>query len=90
MAKHLMRWSRNSQLSTNWFNFAVELIDRNKIEIIRTAHFGGGDHACLERLLSTWWDTTIDHDWQTIVDALKKMNETRVIESIEEKCLRKK
>ena len=88
--KYLQRWSKDSPLRTSWYNFAVELVGKSKTEIIRATHFGGGDHSCLERMLVTWYDSSIDHSWQVIVDALKEMDESRVVESIESNCLKKK
>ena len=88
--KYLQRWSKDSLLCIDWYNFAVDLIGKNKTEIIKAKYSGGGNHACLERLLSTWWNSTIDHSWQVIVNALKHIDETTVIENIEDKFLNKK
>ena len=84
--KHINRWSKNSLLRTSWYSFGLELVDKNTVEIIRATYFGGGSHSCLQRMLVTWYDSTPDHGWQMIVDALKEMEEIRVIESIEQCC----
>ena len=88
--KYLQRWSKDSPLRTSWYNFAVELVGKSKTEIIRATHFGGGDHSCLQRMLVTWYDSSIDHSWQVIVDALKEMDESCVVKSIESNCLKEK
>ena len=75
--RHINRWYRDSVLRTSWYNFAVELVGKNDAEIIRTTYFGGGNH---------WYDSTADHSWQMIVDALQEVKEIRVIESIEKHC----
>ena len=86
--KDLQRWSRDSPLRTSWYNFAVDLVGMRKAEDIRTTHFGGGSHSCLQRMLVTWYDySTNDHSWQMIIDALTEMDQFRVIESIEEDIL---
>ena len=84
--KHINRWYKNSVLRTSWYNFAVELVGKNDAEIIRAKYFGGGNHSCLQRMLVAWYDATVDHSWQMIVDALKEMDEIQVIESIEDNC----
>ena len=88
--KLLQRWSKDSQIRTKWYNFAVDLVGKAKTEIIRATYFGGGDHSCLQRMLVTWYDSSTDHRWKVIVDALKEMDESRVIESIENHCQKKK
>ena len=85
--KHITRWSKNSSLRTCWYNFAVELVGKSNADIIEKNYFGGGSHSCLQRVLMTWYDSTTNHSWQTIIDALRQMDETRVIESIENECL---
>ena len=84
--KYINRWSKDSILRTSWYNFAVELVGKSSADIISATHFGGGSHSCLQRMLATWYESTVNHSWQMIVDALKEMDETRVIESIEECC----
>ena len=84
--RHINRWYRDSVLRTSWYNFAVELVGKNDAEIIRTTYFGGGNHSCLQRMLVAWYDSTADHSWQMIVDALQEMKEIRVIESVEKHC----
>ena len=87
--KHLQRWSNKSALRTSWYNFAVELVGKIKAEVTRTCHFGGGHHSCLHRMLTAWYDSTSDHSWKLIVNALKEMDQVpeRVIEAIEKECL---
>ena len=84
--KYINRWSKDSILRTSWYNFAVELVGKSTADIISATYFGGGSHSCLQRMLSTWYDATVDHSWQMIVDALNEMDEIRVIESIEDNC----
>lgn len=64
----------------------MELVGKNTAENIKATYFGGGCHSCLQRVLVTWYDSTAEHGWQMIVDALNEMKEVRVIESIEEHC----
>ena len=85
--KHLFRWSRHSVLRTSWYNFAVELVGKNSANFIKGTHYGDGSHSCLQRVLVTWYESTANHSWQIIVDALRQMDETHVIESIENECL---
>ena len=84
--KYINRWSKDSLLRTSWYNFAVELVDKSTADNIRATYFGGGTHSCLQRVLVTWYDSTAEHSWQMIVDALNEMKEVRLIESIEEHC----
>ena len=84
--KYINRWSKDSILRTSWCNFAVELVGKSNADIIRATYFGGGVHSCLQSMLSTWYESTVDHSWQMIVDALNEMDEVRVIESIEDNC----
>ena len=84
---HLNNWSHRSILRISWYNFAVELVGMSYTNTIRAKYFGGGRHACLQRVLVTWYDSTTDHSWQIIVDALKEMEQFRVIECIENECL---
>ena len=86
----LQRWSKNSLLRTNpgsWYKFAVELIGKIKTDIIKNDLSGGGNHLCLQRMLGIWYDSTVDHNWQTIIDALTEMDSFPLIESIERCCL---
>ena len=85
--KLLQRWSKNSILRTSWYNFAVELVGAVEARVIKATHFGGGNHSCLQEMLVRWYDSTKDHSWQMIINALTEMNEFRVIESIEKHCL---
>ena len=84
---HLQMWSRDSKLRTHWYNFSVKLIGQNETEIIKTKYFGGGTHSCLQKMLVTWQQSTTDPDWQMIIDALEKMKEFSLIDSIESYCL---
>ena len=85
--KHLMRWSKDSPLRTGWYNFAVELLGKNEAESIRSAHYGGGNHSCLQRMLVAWHNSTTGHSWQMIIDALKEIKEaTFVIDDIKAEC----
>ena len=87
--QHLQRWLRDSPLRPNWYNFAVELVGKANTEVIRAKYFQGGNHACLQRMLINWYDSTTstDRSWQVIIDALTEMDEFPVIESIEKDCL---
>ena len=84
---HLQSWSQNSPLRAGWYNFAVELVGKNDAEVIRADHFGGGCHSALQSMLVAWYDSTTDHSWQVIIDALTNMNQLSVIEAIENDCL---
>ena len=87
--KDLQKWSKKSPLANgiSWYNFAVELVGMNDAEKIRANHFGGGNHSCLQRMLLVWYDSTTDHSWQMIIDALTDMDKLSVVESIEKECL---
>ena len=84
--KYINRWSKGSILRTSWYNFAVELVGKSTANIISATYFGGGTHSCLQRMLSTWYESTFDRSWQMIVEALEEMKKIRVIESIEKHC----
>ena len=88
----LQRWSKEAPTRTSWYNFAVKLVGKPKAEIIRTTYFGGGHHSCLQRMLVTWYDSSTDHSWQVIVNALKELDNipASVIKSIKDHCLKKK
>ena len=88
--RDLLRWSKNSKLLADWYNFAVELVGKTKADITSATYFGGGNHACLQKMLGTWYDSSTDRSWQVIIDALKDMDEFPVIESIKSHCLNKK
>ena len=77
-------------LRANWYGFSVELVGKTKAENIRATYFGGGDHSCLQRMLVTWYDSSTDHRWEVIIEALKEMDANRVIKSIESQFLKKK
>ena len=87
--KLLQRWFKDSILRTSWYNFAVELVGKTNTEIIRSTHYGGGDHSCLQRMLVTWYDSSTEHSWPMIIVALRDMDESRVIEYIESQKKRK-
>ena len=82
----LNSWSKDSPLRIHWYNFAVELVGKENSEIIRATYVGGGTETCLQRILIVWYYSIKDHSWQMIVDALKQMEEWRVIESITDEC----
>ena len=84
--KYITRWSKYSPLRTCWYNFAVELVGKSNADIIKATHYGGGSHSCLQTVLIIWYESTTNHSWQIIIDALRQMDETRVIESIKEEC----
>ena len=83
---NITRWSRNSILHTSWYNFAVDLVGKSSADTIWATYFGGGSHSALQRMLTLWFNSTNDRSWKMIIDALKQMNEYRVIESIEDEC----
>ena len=87
MMNHLQSWSQNSPLRAGWYNFAVELVGIIKADNIKADHFGGGCHSALQRMLVAWYNSTTDHSWQVIIDALTNMDELSVIEAIEKECL---
>ena len=84
--KDLTMWSKNSPLHNDWYNFAVELVGKNNAENIQCTHFGGGNRLALQRMLTLWYNSTIDYSWQMIIDALTDMEEACVIESIRREC----
>ena len=89
--RDLQSWSKDSLLCTtpgSWYNFAVEVIGKTKADITKSKYSGGGVASCLRDMLNIWFDSTTNPDWETIVDALNRMEEYRVIESIEKECLR--
>ena len=88
-ASHLQRWSENSPLCIDdkWYYFAVGLVGQQKANIIKGTCFGGGTHECLQKMLNVWHQSTTDHSWQTITNALTEIEEFRVIDSIEDECL---
>ena len=58
----------------------------NQADPIHTK-YENSSHNCLQEMLKVWYESTTDPSWQMIIDALEKMKETRVIESIKEECL---
>ena len=70
-----------------WYNFAVDLVGQQKTDIIKGTCSGGGTHECLQKILNVWHRSTTNHSWQMITNALTKIEEFRVIDSIEDKCL---
>ena len=86
---HLQRWSENSPLRIGhgWYNFAVDLVGKQKADIIKGTCSGGGTHECLQNMLNVWHNSTTDHSWQTIINALTEIEAFRVIDSIEDECL---
>ena len=87
--RDLNSWLRGSSLRLNWYSFAVKLLDMNKADVIRAKYFQGGNPACLQKMLTHWYKSTTstDRSWQVIIDALTKMDQFPVIESIEKDCL---
>ena len=89
--ENLTTWSECSPLRINWYNFAVELVGKKEADHIRFTHCGGGCYVALQRTLTTWFESTTDHSWQTIVDVLEQMDDIEVtefiIKSIKEECL---
>ena len=86
----IMNWCKQSSLrSEHWYGFATELLGQSEADAIKRNHGGGGNKACLENLLGTWYRTTgtIHHSWQTIIDALKAMTEAQaVLEAVYKEC----
>ena len=85
--RDLQKWSKDSPLRASWYNFSVDLVNKINTEVIRAKYFGGGCHSCLQRMLTVWYDSTTDHSWQMIIDALTDMEKISVVESIEKECL---
>ena len=90
--RDLQSWSKDSLLRTtpgSWYKFAVEVIGKTKADVIKSKYSGGGDALCLQGMLKIWFDSTTNPDWETIVDALNRMEEYRaIVESIEKEFLR--
>ena len=89
--KLLQNWSNKSSLhisSGSWYNFAVELIGIIETEVIKKKNSGDGNCTSLQKMLKIWYRSTDanSRNWQTIVDALTKMKEYQVIDSIEKEC----
>ena len=85
--KYLIRWSKDSSLRTGWYNFAVELVGKSSAEVIRATHYRGGNHSCLQRMLVAWYDSTVDHSWQMIMDALEEIEGTEPVkDAIKKEC----
>jgi len=70
-----------------WYNFAEQLVGTNRAEMIKYKYYGDSCHSCLQELLVLWYDSTTDHSWQVIIDALTEIEAFPVIESIEKHCL---
>ena len=83
--RHLSKWCKDSSL-TDWYEFAVELVGENDAKSIEAKHCGGGYHFALQEMLKAWYDSTVDHSWQMIIEALDGQKWIAVIESIEEEC----
>ena len=84
----VMSWARNSPLRVNWYEIAVELVGYNEADAIEANHSGGGNKKCLRMSLNKWWKTTdpVDRNWQTIVNALEKIEQVALAENIIDKC----
>ena len=87
VVQDLQRWSANSPLCVKWYGFAVDLVGQQQANIIKGTCSGGGAHQCLQDMLNVWHQSTTDHSWQTIINALTEIEEFRVIDSIEDECL---
>ena len=85
--EHLQRWSAKTPLCIDWYNFAVDLLDKQKADIIKATNAGGGIRECLQKMLHVWYDSTTDHNWQVITNALTEIEAYPVIDSIEDECL---
>ena len=85
--EHLHTWSNYSPLRTSWYNFAVDLVGEAEARDIHTTCFRGENLSCLQRMLVEWYNSTTDHSWQVIIDALSKIYQFSVIDSIEKHCL---
>ena len=85
-----MKWTNQSPLRAyDWYGMAVELIGHNEANAIHANHSGGGNRACLQILLSKWWNrsTEANRNWQIIVDTLEQIDDSvKVIESITDNC----
>lgn len=82
-----MKWCKQSSLRSEWYGFATELVGKNEADAINRNHGGGGNKECLEKLLGIWYNSTINHSWAIIVDALDEMSaDQRVIERIKSEC----
>ena len=63
-------------------------MNKQRADIIRAKNSGGGSHECLQKMLGVWFDdSTTDRNWQVVFNALTKMEEFPVIDSIEDECL---
>ena len=87
--KDLQRWSAKSPLYVGhqWYGFAVDLVGEQEANITMGSYSGGGTHECLQNMLNVWNQSTTDHSWQTIINALTEIKKFRVIDSIEDECL---
>jgi len=84
---HIMKWSKQSSLRSDWYGFSTQLLDKNEADAIKRNLGGGGNKECLEKLLGTWYNSTINHSWQTIIDALNEIGGYQpVIEEITSQC----
>jgi len=65
-------------------------LDQSKADVIQSKYSGGGEHSCLQEMLALWNRSTnaCDRNWETIVDALKEIKASKVIEDIEDKHLK--
>ena len=80
-------WSKNSPLcNDDWYGFAVKLVKENNAKIIASKHFGGGAQSALQKMLTCWWDYTVDCSWKKIIDVLELLERKDVIASINEEC----
>ena len=85
--KYLNKWSKNSSLRTGWYNFAVELVGTDKADFIKANFYGDRGHSCLQRMLVAWHESTVDHSWQMIMDALEDIDESEPVkDAIKKEC----
>ena len=85
--EHLQRWSANTPLCIDWYNFAVDLLGNQEANMIRATNAGGGVRQCLQDMLNVWFNSTTDRNWQVITNALTEIKAFPVIDSIEDECL---
>ena len=85
---HLNGWFKNSSLGDDWYDFAVDLVEKSNASSIQNQHHGGWNGFALLEILKVWYDSTVaaDRSWQKIINALEELDKIDVIESIEKEC----
>jgi len=84
---HVMKWGKQSPMRTDWFGFATKLLGKSEADTMKQDLNGRGNKECLESLIGIWYNTTVGHSWQMIVDALNEVSTAeRVLERIKEEC----